>query len=63
MAGKTTMDKQAITIDGYTFIINTIFGEKITLAEILANRVHQALTQETLENQAKTTCLSADSEV
>jgi len=57
------MDKQAITVDGYTFIINTIFGEKITLAEILANRVHQALTQENLENQAKTTCLSADSEV
>ena len=57
------MDKQAITAEGYTFDINTFFGEKITLAEILAARVHHALTQKNLDNQEKTTCLSADSEL
>ena len=63
MAGNDTMDKQTTTADGYTFDINTFFGEKITLAEILAARVHHALTQKSLDNQEKTTCLSENSEV
>ena len=63
MAGINAMDKQAITAEGYTFDINTHFGEKITLAEILAARVHHALTQKNLDKQGELTCLSADSEV
>jgi len=57
------MDKQAITCEGYTFDINKKFGEKITLGEILAARVLQDLAQKNLNNQAKTTCLSENSEV
>jgi len=67
------MDKPQITqkgenlhevqVEGCAFEVISTFGDKVTLGQILAARVKQKLSQQTLENQAEMTCLSTDSEL
>ena len=45
-------------INGCTYEIEVVFGEKIKLEEILAHRIIQELEAETHEKHATTACLS-----
>ena len=50
---------QRLVIDGYTYEIHSIFGTKIKLEEIIAQRVLKDLNEPKIED---TTCFSSDKE-
>ena len=62
MSGKndcfSNINTREYEINGSTYEVRAVFGDKIKLEDILSHRVIQEMESKTLENQAKLACLS-----
>lgn len=63
MSENDSVNTLTIIIDRATYRTSALFGDKITLEEILANRVMKNLEREESLKSAQTACLSSDLEV
>jgi hypothetical protein len=58
-----TAYKQEIDTEGRTIEVSAVFGAKLRLEDIVAQRVLQDLHRKTLDNQGESACNSAQVEV
>jgi len=58
-----TAYKQEIDTEGRTIEVSAVFGKKLCLEDIVAQRVLQDLQRKTLDNQGESACNSARIEV
>ena len=63
MPDQSEQNIQRMTIEGATYEVHAVFGDKLRLEDILAQRVRKDLEAKNPGNQADSACLTADSEL